>query len=64
MDTQKNYEEFDLASTDTHRPARPMVFFKDPNGCGWLCDRDIDFEGDLEAQGCWRCSEMAFPMGN
>ncbi|MFO8174047.1 MAG: hypothetical protein ACQET1_11415 [Gemmatimonadota bacterium] len=64
MDTQKNVDEYDLATTDTHKPARPMVFFKDRDGCGWLCDKDIDFEGDLEGQGCWRCSEMAFPMGN
>ena len=50
-------------STDTHKPARPMKFFKDKNGNGWLCDTDIDFDGDLEAQGCWRCEDMAFPMG-
>jgi hypothetical protein len=29
----------------------------------WLCDKDIDFDGDLEAQGCWRCEDMAFPDG-
>lgn len=52
------------ASTATHKPARPMKFFKDKDGNSWLCDKDIDFGGDLEAQGCWRCEEMAFPMGN
>jgi hypothetical protein len=51
------------ASTDTHKPARPLKFFKDKEGNGWLCDKDIDFNGDLEAQGCWRCEEMAFPDG-
>ena len=51
------------ASTDTHRPARPLKFFRDPRGNGWLCDKDIDPDRDLEAQGCWRCEDMAFPMG-
>lgn len=53
----------DDASTETHKPARPMRFFKDRDGNGWLCDKDIDPDADLEAQGCWRCEEMAFPMG-
>ena len=43
------------ATTDTHRPARPLKFFKDGEGVGWLCDKDIDPDGDLRAQGCWRC---------
>jgi len=51
------------ASTETHHPARPLKFFKDTNGNGWLCDKDIDPDGDLEAQGCWRCEDMAFPAG-
>ena len=51
------------ASTDTHKPARPLKFFKDKDGNGWLCDKDIDLDGDLSAQGCWRCEEMAFPAG-
>lgn len=51
------------ATTDTHRPARPLRFFKDPDGNGWLCDKDIDPGQDLEAQGCWRCEDMAFPTG-
>jgi len=56
--------ERELSTTETHKPARPMQFFKDQNGNGWLCDKDIDPNRDLEAQGCWRCDEMAFPMGN
>ena len=59
MDTDERRE----ASTDTHKPARPMRFIKDKDGNGWLCDKDIDPEGDLEAQGCWRCEDMAFPTG-
>lgn len=51
------------ATTTTHVPARPMKFFKDKEGTGWLCDKDIDFAGDLRAQGCWRCDEIAFPIG-
>ena len=42
------------ASTETHKPARPLKFFKDKDGNGWLCDKDIDIDGDLEGQGCWR----------
>jgi hypothetical protein len=40
-----------------------MKFVKDKNGDGWLCDSDVDPGKDLEAQGCWRCEEIAFPMG-
>lgn len=50
-------------TTDTHKPARPLKYFKDNEGAGWLCDKDIDPGKDLEVQGCWRCDEMAFPMG-
>jgi len=53
----------ELASTETHTPARPLQFIKDRDGNGWICDKGIDPDGDLEAQGCWRCEEMAFPMG-
>ncbi|NOZ85807.1 MAG: hypothetical protein GXP49_06025 [Deltaproteobacteria bacterium] len=51
------------ATTDTHKPARPLKFFKDKNGNGWLCDKNIDPDRDLLEQGCWRCDEMAFPTG-
>jgi hypothetical protein len=51
------------ASTDTHLPARPLKFFRDAEGYGWLCDKDIDPDRDLASQGCWRCDEMAFPTG-
>ena len=50
-------------SKETHKPARPIQFIKDRYGNGWLCDKGIDPDGDLEAQGCWRCEDMAFPMG-
>jgi hypothetical protein len=61
MTTEINERE--EMSTTTHKPARPLKYFKDKEGNGWLCDKDIDPDGDLEAQGCWRCEEMAFPMG-
>ncbi len=51
------------ASTETHKPARPMRFFKDMEGNGWLCDKDVDPDKDLREQGCWRCDEIAFPFG-
>ncbi|MBW1806683.1 MAG: hypothetical protein JRJ87_00725 [Deltaproteobacteria bacterium] len=56
-------KEKNLVSTDAHKPARPLKFFKDKEGNGWLCDKYINFDGDLEAQGCWRCEDMAFPFG-
>jgi len=49
--------------TTPYQAARPMKFVKDSEGTGWLCDKDIDSSGDLRAQGCWRCDEIAFPVG-
>ena len=48
---------------DTHRPARPLRFVKDREGNGWLCDRHVDPNKDLRAQGCWRYGEAPFPKG-
>lgn len=42
---------------------RPLVFVKDRQGEGWLCDKDVDPNGDLKAQGCWRCDDVTFPYG-
>lgn len=64
MESKKiEYEDYDLNSTNAHKPARPMKFLKDKDGCGWLCDKDVDPDGDLAAQGCWRCDEVTFPIG-
>lgn len=46
---------------ESHEPALSLRFFRDKEGNGWLCDKDIDPDGDLKAQGCWRCEESAFP---
>lgn len=48
-----------------HEAARPLVYFKDEEGNGWLCDKgqELDQSRDLREQGCWRCDEMAFPAG-
>lgn len=46
-----------------HMAARPLKFFKDEDGCGWLCEKDINPHEDFRKQGCWRCEEMAFPTG-
>ena len=48
---------------ETHRAARPLKYVQDSMGNGWLCDANVDPSGDLRAQGCWRCDEMAFPCG-
>ena len=58
-----HHDEREGVTTDTHKPARPLKFFKDKDACGWLCDKDIDPEKDFREQGCWRCDEMAFPDG-
>lgn len=42
---------------------RPLVFIKDRDGNGWLCDKGVDPNSDLEEQGCWRCDEVTFPYG-
>lgn len=55
-------DERQEARTETHKPARPMRYFKDKEGNGWLCDKEIDFNGDLVAQGCWRCEELPFSI--
>jgi hypothetical protein len=46
-----------------HIPTRPLKYFKDEDGFGWLCDKRVDANRDLREQGCWRCDEMAFPTG-
>jgi hypothetical protein len=51
------------ANIETHKPARPLKYVQDKEGNGWLCDKGIDPDGDLRAQGCWRCDEIAFPFG-
>ncbi|MBW1669362.1 MAG: hypothetical protein JRI79_09440 [Deltaproteobacteria bacterium] len=57
------YDDREEKTTDTHKPARPLKYFKDKDGYGWLCDKNIDPNKDFRKQGCWRCDEMAFPMG-
>jgi len=57
------YDDYSLNAKGPHKPARPLMFLKDKDGNGWLCDKGIDPELNLEAQGCWRCEDMAFPMG-
>jgi len=56
-------DDREAMTTDTHRPARPLKFFMDADGYGWLCDKDVDPGEDFREQGCWRCDQMAFPTG-
>jgi len=63
MDEQMYRDRKGEMTTDIHKPARPMKYYRDTNGYGWLCDKKIDPEKDFRAQGCWRCDEMAFPDG-
>lgn len=40
--------------------AHPMKVVRDKYGRLWLCNADVDEEGDLEAQGAWRCGDLTF----
>ena len=51
------------ATTDIHSPAQLVKFLIDNAGNGWLCDKDIGFNCDLEAENGSRCDEMAIPTG-
>lgn len=37
-----------------------MKVVRDRYGRLWLCSMDVDEEGDIEAQGGWRCGNLAF----
>ena len=56
-------DDREVMTTESHKPARPLKYFKDKDGNGWLCDKDVDPDKGLQEQGCWRCDEMAFPTG-
>lgn len=55
--------EMDEIKAGGHQAARPLKYVQDAEGNGWLCDREVDPDGDLAGQGCWRCEDMAFPFG-
>ncbi len=40
--------------------AHPMKVVRDRYGRLWLCCAEVDEEGDLEAQGAWRCGDLTF----
>ena len=65
MENRNEEKVEDYTEFYRHMASRPMKFFKDDNGYGWICDKDknIDPHKDLRKQGCWRCDEMAFPIG-
>ncbi len=42
-----------------HRPSsRPMETVVDGQGNYWICDRGVDKDGDLSAQGCVHFDDM------
>lgn len=40
--------------------ANPMKVVRDKYGRLWLCRAEVDEDGDLEAQGAWRCGALTF----
>ena len=52
-----------LEAFEPEYTGRPLVFLKDKDGNGWLCDKEVDPNANLRDQGCWRCDEMSFPLG-
>lgn len=60
MSEEKKLEGSFTTSVEPHKAARPMKVIVDGEGCNWLCDANVDESKDLESQGCWRCSEVAF----
>jgi hypothetical protein len=63
MEKAKEINSEDYTELYGHKPFRPLKYFKDKKGFGWLCDKKIDPHKDLRKQGCWRCDEMMFPTG-
>ncbi|MFO7894818.1 MAG: hypothetical protein R6U63_13870 [Longimicrobiales bacterium] len=43
---------------------RPLQYVTDKDGQGWLCDKGVSKWSDLRKVGCWRCDEIAFPIGH
>ena len=54
------FDEGEIYEVDPNRPARPMDVVFDRNGNHWLCDKGVHPNGDLAAQGCWRCGDFQF----
>ena len=63
MESNKDAQIEDYTYLYGHTPTRPIKYFKDKDGFGWLCDKRVNPDGDLREQGCLRCDEMAFPTG-
>jgi len=60
-DAQKNRSRFPVVpGIEPHYSARPMKVVRDRYGRLWLCNTEVDEEGDLEAQGGWRCGDLTF----
>jgi len=55
-----NEDEPGIYEVDPTHPARPMEVVFGEDGNHWLCDKGVNREGDLAAQGCWRCGDFPF----
>jgi hypothetical protein len=50
----------EIYEVDPSHPARPMEVVFEKGGNHWLCDKGVNPQGDLAAQGCWRCGDFPF----
>ena len=63
MENRKEVKVEDYTELCGHTASRPIKYFQDRDGYGWLCDKAVDPHKEFDKQGCWRCDEMAFPTG-
>jgi hypothetical protein len=59
-DKDSNFRSPVVPGIEPIYPARPLKVVRDKYGRLWLCDADVDEEGDIEAQGGWRCGDLVF----
>jgi len=53
-------DDVEIYAVNPNHPARPMEVVFEKDGNHWLCDKGVDPERDLAAQGCWRCGDFPF----
>ena len=54
------FDEEEIYEVDPDHPGRPMEVVFSEDGNHWLCDKGVDPNADLAAQGCWQCGDFPF----